>query len=108
VTLIIAVIVGAMILFPSLALLFRLFLHGQLDEGSPTGTPPTATTVLAVSAHRVYTRLSAAGLLAGFGFLTVADAPWAHGIGVACLFGFILFGFVAFAPAQTAEQGASS
>jgi cytochrome d ubiquinol oxidase subunit II len=43
-------------------------------------------------------RLSVAFLVAGIGFLTVAKAGWAHAIGVACFFGFILSGFRAALP----------
>jgi cytochrome d ubiquinol oxidase subunit II len=43
-------------------------------------------------------RLSVAFLVAGIGFLTVANAGWAHAIGVACFFGFILSGFRAALP----------
>ena len=35
--------------------------------------------------------LASLTLIAGFGLLNVADATWAHGIGVACLIGFVVF-----------------
>jgi len=56
-------------------------------------------------------RALAPGLLAGFavaclvvglGFLTVADAGWAHAVGVVALFGFIILGVLAVSPAETA------
>lgn len=49
-------------------------------------------------------RLAVACLLSGIGFLTVADAGWAHIVGVLSLFGFIALGFVAVAPAQLAGR----
>ena len=44
-------------------------------------------------------RVAAACLIVGFGFLTVAEAGWAHVIGVAALFAFIVLGFLAGAAA---------
>ena len=38
-------------------------------------------------------RVAGACLVAGFGLLTVAEAGWAHAIGVVALFGFIVVGF---------------
>ena len=32
-------------------------------------------------------------LIAGFGLLNVADARWAHAVGVLCLLAFMLIGF---------------
>jgi cytochrome d ubiquinol oxidase subunit II len=40
-------------------------------------------------------RTAGACLVAGFGFLTVADAPWAHVIGVVCLLAFVPLAFCA-------------
>jgi hypothetical protein len=39
-------------------------------------------------------------LIVGFGLLTVADAGWAHAVGVTALFTFIVAGFLALAPAD--------
>jgi len=41
-------------------------------------------------------------LVVGLGFLTVADAGWAHAVGVVALFGFIILGVLAVSPAETA------
>jgi cytochrome d ubiquinol oxidase subunit II len=38
-------------------------------------------------------RIAAASLVAGIGFLTLADAAWAHAVGVAFLFSFIVAGY---------------
>jgi hypothetical protein len=45
-------------------------------------------------------RLAAALVVAGFGLLNVAEAGWAHAIGVACLAAFILTGFAAAVPLE--------
>jgi hypothetical protein len=36
----------------------------------------------------------------GFGLLTVADAGWAHAVGVAALFAFVVAAFLALVPAE--------
>jgi len=89
VAVVVAVLAGAVLLFPSLALLFRLTLRGELDhgEGRVVARPQ------AMSAGVGGMRLAAAFLVAGVGFLTAADAPWAHAIGVVCFFGFAVAGF---------------
>ena len=92
----IAVLAGGAILFPSLTLLFRLLLRGQLDH-DPTqqSPPPTVARMLSSSATGLLGRVSFAGLLGGVGFLTIADARWTHALGVVCLFAFVICGFIA-------------
>jgi cytochrome bd ubiquinol oxidase subunit II len=95
VAVIVAVLAGGVILFPSLGVLFRLLLHGQLDHASPDRQqePPAG--------RRLDTRPGLTGrvavglLVAGFGLLNVADAGWAHAIGAVCLLGSIVTGFPA-------------
>jgi cytochrome d ubiquinol oxidase subunit II len=121
---IIAVVFGAVVLFPSLGLLFSLVLRGRFDAADPAPTPrpgeaadsggsggaatgaggraaaahagPTA--VLRVSREGLVIRLAAAFLIAGVGFLNVANAGWAHLIGVLSLTAFLVLGFVAIVP----------
>ena len=59
--------------------------------------------LLAASAAGLLARAAGAGLLAGFGFLTIAEAGWAHAIGVVALLGFLLCGFFAVVPSQLAD-----
>jgi cytochrome bd ubiquinol oxidase subunit II len=109
---IVAVLGGGLILFPSLALLFRLVLRGRLDYGEDEGAVdapglaasdgPGLTQLLAVSASGLLARVAAACLLIGFGALTIAEAGWAHAIGVLALLGFLCVGFLAIVPAQLA------
>jgi cytochrome d ubiquinol oxidase subunit II len=107
VAVVVAVLAGGAILFPSLVILFRLFLGGQLRYGEPTERRAElgARGVVFASAPGLLSRSAAACLIAGIGFLTVADATWAHGIGVACLFAFIVLGFAAIRPAEIAAGG---
>ncbi|WCB92961.1 hypothetical protein DSM104299_01661 [Baekduia alba] len=105
VAVVIAVTAGGLIVFPSLALLFRLTLGGTLrgghgDEGTavaPAGPPP-ARALVDVATQGLLVRGALACLVVGFGFLSVLDAGWAHAIGVAALLGFIVLGFVAVLP----------
>ncbi|MHB8242065.1 MAG: cytochrome d ubiquinol oxidase subunit II [Solirubrobacteraceae bacterium] len=102
VALVVAVIGGGAILFPSLALLFRLVLKGRLDHGASSSAGmrgPGAGSLLSVSAGGLLVRLAVVCLLAGFGFLSIAEAGWAHLLGALALFGFLISGFlVAAAP----------
>jgi cytochrome d ubiquinol oxidase subunit II len=108
VALLVAVLAGGAILFPSLALLFRLLLGGSF-AGEPQPQAPRAgqdlRALLSVSQQGLLGRVAVACLLGGFGFLTVADAPWAHVIGVICLFAFVIVAFFALVLPQLAEPG---
>jgi cytochrome bd ubiquinol oxidase subunit II len=101
VTLVVAVLAGGAILFPSLGLLFALLLRQGL--GHPEGTTPDAP-VLApapawlTNAPSLRSRIAVALLIVGIGLLNAADAGWAHAIGVVSLFGFMIVGFAAIVP----------
>ena len=94
---------GGAILFPSLALLFRLTLAGQLvdtdSEEIPGGVPEQASPRIATP---LLARIAVACLIAGFGLLTVADAKWTHAIGVVCLLSFVATAFLALAGSEVA------
>jgi cytochrome d ubiquinol oxidase subunit II len=95
----VAVLAGAAILFPSLALLFRLVLGGDLGGGeSAAGQPTQARSLFTALAPGFLPRLAIACLVAGIGFTTIADAAWAHAVGVFCLFAFIVAAFPAALP----------
>jgi cytochrome bd ubiquinol oxidase subunit II len=99
VAVVVATLVGALLLFPSLALLFRLTLGGELRDSGPGSVETSVESRRrGLVSIRLDARLSVAFLVAGIGFLTVANAGWAHAIGVACFFGFILSGFRAALP----------
>jgi len=96
VCLVFAIVAGGVILFPSLGLLFRLVLAGQLDHASPSQAPAhTPRELLSASRAGLLTRLSAACFLIGFGCLTVAEARWAHAAGVFAFLGFAVTAFLA-------------
>ncbi|HET6507103.1 MAG TPA: cytochrome d ubiquinol oxidase subunit II [Baekduia sp.] len=115
VAVIVAVVGGGILLFPALGLLLRLTLggtlghHGEMDHG-PAGAEGA---VAALRPGRVAppfptpsaARVAVALLVAGFGLLNVADARWAHAIGVVCLIGAVVVGFLAAVPAWLAPEG---
>jgi cytochrome d ubiquinol oxidase subunit II len=94
-----AVLGGGAIVFPSLALLFRLTLAGRFDQGRPAQAAPPAHGRLEAR-PALLIRLAVACLIVGFGLLTVANAAWAHALGVTALFAFIAAGFLALVPAE--------
>jgi cytochrome d ubiquinol oxidase subunit II len=109
VAVIVAILGGAVILFPSLVLLFRLTLGGQLGYGheEQAAAPAVRRDLVLAAGPGLLGRVAAACLLAGVGLLTVAEAGWAHAIGVVALFGFIIVGFAGAVPALLqSEPGA--
>ncbi|MGH3795500.1 MAG: cytochrome d ubiquinol oxidase subunit II [Pseudonocardiaceae bacterium] len=102
---VIAVLGGAMILFPSLALLFRLVLRGRFDPGAATA--PAAEVVPAARPARGQGLRagSAVGcLVVGGGLLVLADRGWEHAVGVVLLAGFVVLGYLACTPADIAAD----
>ena len=98
---VVAVAAGAVILAPSLALLFTLTLRGRLAYGGGEDAgAPAAGPIRALSAARLglLARLAIACLILSLGFLTAADAGWAHAVGVVALLAFVALGFRAAVP----------
>src|SRR5204863_3692710 len=89
----VAVLGGAVILFPSLALLFRLDLSGRLAEGGESVHLRPTPRLVRASRQGFLARVALACLIAGVGLLTVAETAWAHALGVVSLFGFVALGF---------------
>jgi cytochrome d ubiquinol oxidase subunit II len=103
VAVLVAIAAGAAILFPSLALLFRLALGGRLGHGAGEPVAPaTGRELLRASAPGLLGRVAVACLVVGVGFLNVADAGWAHAIGVFALLAFAVLAFLAAVPALLA------
>jgi cytochrome d ubiquinol oxidase subunit II len=102
---VVAVLAGGAILFPSLALLLRLTLMGRL-QGGEGGAAAPAIRRGAGARPALLARLAVACLIVGFGLLNVADARWAHAVGVASLFAFIVTAFAAIVPATLGRDEA--
>jgi cytochrome bd ubiquinol oxidase subunit II len=84
---IISVAGGAIVLIPSLILLFRLFLRGRLDPAATTGVavltpPPTAQK----ATSRALTAVAGGTLLVGAVLTVFAGPGWVLVLGVICLF----------------------
>jgi cytochrome d ubiquinol oxidase subunit II len=108
VAVVVAVLAGAVLLFPALAVLFTLTLRGHLgahgeeaEAAASSGQTGVAHLLLGPS---VGARLAVALLIIGFGLLTVAETSWAHAIGVVGLLAFILVAFAAVVPRALAED----
>ncbi len=103
-----AIAAGAVILFPSLGFLFTLQLGGNFnateqDRSAGAARPPADVGgMLASSRQGLAARGAIAGLLGGLGFLTAADAPWAHIVGVICLAVCAVCAVAAVGPAELA------
>jgi cytochrome d ubiquinol oxidase subunit II len=94
----VAVLGGAVILFPSLALLFRLDLTGRLAEGGESVDLRPTLWLVRASRQGLLVRAALACLIAGIGLLTAAETAWAHALGAVSLFGFVALGFPAALP----------
>jgi cytochrome d ubiquinol oxidase subunit II len=94
VAVIVAVLAGGAILFPSLVLLFRLTLGGQLGEGPAAADAPPQPAMFARALRPgLAVRLALGSFVVGFGLLTVANAPAAHAVGVVALLGAVVLAF---------------
>src|SRR5215218_4793581 len=108
VAVLVSVAAGALVLVPSLALLFTLTLRGRLgyegEGGGASAEPVGPVRVLSASRVGLLARVSVACLIVTLGFLTLADAGWAHAIGVVALFVCCLTGFRAAVPVEPATS----
>jgi cytochrome d ubiquinol oxidase subunit II len=97
VTLIVGVGLGAILLLPSLALLFGLFLRGRFD---PSRVEPEPVQVGEPRPAHVQPQLGVAALaclVVGATLTFFFESSWAHIIGVSALLAFVGLGFVALA-----------
>jgi cytochrome d ubiquinol oxidase subunit II len=110
VAVIVAVLGGGAIVFPSLLWLFRLTLRGgfdPIDDGEPAPAPaPVAHT--GSGRTDVSGRVAVSALVIGVGLLVFADAAALHAIGVAALIAFVIAGFLWLAPALLPDPPARS
>jgi cytochrome d ubiquinol oxidase subunit II len=97
VALIVSLALGALLLIPSLALLFGLVLRGRFDA-PPADAPATPAHA---PSHVRLLPIAVGCLAVGLPLMLLLDAGWAHAVGVAALLGFIATGFVAVAEAAT-------
>jgi cytochrome d ubiquinol oxidase subunit II len=103
---IISIGVGAIILFPSLALLFRLTLRGVFDPAAVRVEPPAP----GPDAPRPSWagRVAITFLIIGILLLTIAESGVAHGFGVAAFVVAAIAGFTAVGPDVLAAEDAET
>jgi cytochrome bd ubiquinol oxidase subunit II len=95
IAIVVAAAAGAVVLVPSLYLLFHLFLHGRLLPG----TSPTAALVSIRSGGetdppRGLVPFAGVCLVAGAVLMVLVDSPWAHVVGILLLFACAASAFV--------------
>ena len=93
----VGVAIGALLLVPSLVLLFRLFLRGRFD---PHAVEPEVASTAPEREGTFPPQVGAAAaacLAVGGTLLFFFESAWAHIVGVMSLFGFVGLGFVALA-----------
>ena len=90
IALLVSLAVGAVVLVPSLALLFSLVLRGRFDPGMTADTPHRQLPVRNVPLLPA----ALACLVAGTLLSVPLDSPWGRILGVPLLFGFIVLGFL--------------
>jgi len=96
--LVISIVAGGLILFPSLGLLFRLVLRGTFSAAPTVARgAPLAGPTGGLAATLTATRLAGVCFAIGAAFLVLGESPWTHAIGVAGLGAFIVLGLSALA-----------
>ncbi len=96
----VCVAIGAVVLVPSLALLFGLVLRGRFDPGReevPAAERPPASAGTSMQSRLGV--IAAVCLAVGCGLMVFVDTSWARVVGVFALLGFVFAGFVALAAA---------
>jgi cytochrome d ubiquinol oxidase subunit II len=104
VLLVVSILAGGVILFPSLGLLFRLVLRGSFDAepkiapGAPAPGPTSGLTAALTA-----TRLAGGCFVLGAALLVLGESTWPHTVGVALLGAFIVLGLSALAGEDAPE-----
>jgi cytochrome d ubiquinol oxidase subunit II len=103
---VVAVVAGGVILFPSLALLFRLFLGGRLSgqTAADAEVPETrAPETVSRAARPGLARLALAAFVAGLILVVFIDVEWGQVLGAILLVACVVLGFVAVDPPALAD-----
>ncbi|MGH2941201.1 MAG: cytochrome d ubiquinol oxidase subunit II [Solirubrobacteraceae bacterium] len=104
VLLVVSILAGGLILFPSLGLLFDLVLRGRFDaEPTVARGAPLARPIRGLPAALPATRLAGACFAVGAAFLVIGESGWQHAVGVALLGAFIVLGLSALAGEDARE-----
>ena len=102
--LVVVILLGGLILFPSLGLLFRLVLRGSFSAQPRAERPaPPASSTGGVASTLTATRLVGACFAIGAALLLLGDSAWPRAAGVAALGAFIVLGLSALAGEDSRE-----
>jgi cytochrome d ubiquinol oxidase subunit II len=103
IALLVAVAVGAIVLFPALGFLFTLVLRGHFDPGRPAAAPVVWTPR---DALLLSPRLAAAGLcfVVGASLTVLIDSTWGLALGVVLLLAAPTFAFVPLAAPPGSQE----
>jgi cytochrome d ubiquinol oxidase subunit II len=102
VAVVVALAVGAVVLLPSLAFLFSLFLRGRFDEGAAVAAASRSSTG-ALATDPLF-RAAALCFVLGVALTVIVESPWGRIIGVPLLLAFVALGAVGLATAITARE----
>jgi cytochrome d ubiquinol oxidase subunit II len=102
VVLTVAIVAGGALVFPALALLFRLVLTGRFELPFETARPLPGIAVTFRTG--LFARAAVASLVVGVGLTTIAEAPWAHAVGVCALLAFVVLAFPAALPPEVTRR----
>jgi cytochrome d ubiquinol oxidase subunit II len=101
---VIAVAIGAVVLVPSLIVLFRLFLSGRLFiGGEPAAPDPDLPGATGRRRPRLAGAFALGSLVAGVGLTVLTDSGWPLALGIACLYAAAVSAFVLAAAPQEEE-----
>jgi cytochrome d ubiquinol oxidase subunit II len=108
VAVVVAILAGAVLLLPSLGLLFRLYLGGRFDPAAERRLPAAPPARASGRPPRLQARAAIALLAAGVGFTTIAESGWAHAIGASSLLAFVAVAFPLALPPDGGDVGESA
>jgi cytochrome bd ubiquinol oxidase subunit II len=103
VAVLVSIAIGAVVLVPSLALLFGLVLRGRFDAEREFASVGERAPRVQGAGWGPLAPIAVASLTVGVVFVFILEAEWAHVIGAVCLFTFVGSGFALLAPRVLAE-----
>jgi cytochrome bd ubiquinol oxidase subunit II len=103
VAVVVSIAAGAVLLVPSLALLFGLLLRGRFDEAAVRDTARAEASAVDPYPRRLI-GVALAFFVVGNGLMLIFHAGWAQIVGVTALFAFIVTGFLALASIGTSAR----
>jgi cytochrome d ubiquinol oxidase subunit II len=101
-------VAGSLILVPSMTWLFRLAVTGRFSDSTRSWSGQAGRRLPAIVRPARVARVALGCLTAGAVLLNLADASWAHAVGVAALFAFVLLAARAIIFAVMAEDPPAS